>query len=315
VPTLLPADFLELARAFGPDLEAAREDAENHRRTSPQLMQKLVEAGFLRLKLPVDYGGVELGHAACFRVYEELALADPSVAWVVMIGNEGAAMAGYSPPVLAGEIFGDPATILAFSNFRREGRVATEPGGYRISGRWGYASGSPAATWFGGLLPFPASTPDGPPETHAVFLPDADCTVLDTWDAVGLRGSGSHDFAADEIFVPAVRALPWAQLNPQVRGAIYRGPFPSHLGGMGGINLALARIAVNELIGLATKVPNRGGPPLGNRETVQAIIGRCEALIRAASAFLYGTLEGIDACQQGGEPRGRAKLHPGSGRG
>src|SRR5918911_1420505 len=113
-PTITTTDWVEVARSFRPRLEAASRQAERERRFATSLIRAMAEAGLFRLKLPAKYGGAEVDHLTYYRVVEELSRTDASAGWLVAIGNEGAAPAGYLSEQAADELYGpDPNVIVA----------------------------------------------------------------------------------------------------------------------------------------------------------------------------------------------------------
>ena len=137
----------------------------------------------------------------------------------------------------------------------------------------------------------PRAMPDGTPVTRILFFPAADCEILDTWDSIGLRGTGSHDYAVADVFVPAARSLSFRE-PPAKPGPLYAMPTVALFGAvLAAMPLGIARHAIEILMELAeTKIASRSRRVLGEDATRQANLGRAEALLRLGRAFLYEAL-------------------------
>jgi alkylation response protein AidB-like acyl-CoA dehydrogenase len=300
-------DWVAVTRSFLPQIEAARDQTEREGRVPHELIQALAAAGLFRLKMPVEYGGVGLDHPTTMRLVEELSFVDAATGWVVMIGNEFASLAGYLPADAAREIYGmDPSQIVAGANMARHAEIIPVPGGYRVSGQWALASGCPEAAWLApaGLVireGKPEQGLDGSPLVLIYMVPRDECTIVETWDALGLRGTASHDFTINDIFVPECRTLPFPNARSTLPGALWRGRLVTQLGGTAAVALGIARAAIDALTELADKVPQRSPSSLRERATVHSAVARAEALLRSARAFFYETLDDCWASQSLGE--------------
>ena len=159
--------------------------------------------------LPRSLGGAELDPLTYVQVLEEIAKADPSTAW--SLGqNSGCSMsAPYLDPAVAREIFGPPRGILAWGpELPGAGRGVAVEGGIRVTGRWGFATGSRHATWLGAHVPVfepdgtPRLNPNGRPFVRTVLFPKTSAEIIDNWQVIGLRGTGSDSYRLDDLFVP-----------------------------------------------------------------------------------------------------------------
>ena len=265
-------------------------------------MQGLRDAGLFRMWLPAAIGGAALDPRSAMRVVEAVARADGSVGWCVHV----AAQASWALPALDEDVVAGIFTrddVLAGSI--GPGRAVAVDGGYRATGRFPFASGCTHATWLAGVCEIrdgdrPRALPDGRPERRSLFFRPADCEILDTWDTTGLRGTGSHDFAVADVFVPAALATGPLTGAPGRRwgGPLYRAHFPWPL--RGAQALGIARHALDALIELAaTKRPFGASQPLRDLPRVQATVARAEAALGAARAYLDATVaEMWDAVRQ-----------------
>ena len=208
-PADAPPDYLERAREIAPMLAAAADEIEERRELPGRIVEALIERGFFRMLLPRSLGGAELDPLTYVQVLEEIAKSDPSTAW--SLGqNSGCSMtAPYLDPGVAREIFGPPRGILAWvPELPGAGRGVAVDGGIRVTGRWGFATGSRHATWLGAHVPIfepdgtPRLNPNGRPFVRTVLFPKTSAEIIDNWQVIGLRGTGSDSYRVDDLFVP-----------------------------------------------------------------------------------------------------------------
>ena len=301
------ARWIEVARALAPRIWACRDQIEADRRLPRPLVRALAEAGLFRLMVPRALGGLEVDPITAFQVFEELARADGSAGWVVMIGNSGF-FTGFLSEAAGREIYDGDLDIIIGSLFAPTGRAVEVPGGYRVTGRWAFASGIEHSAWmiaactvFAGEQPRLSAS--GAPEIRNVFLRAGEYEVIDTWSVIGLRGTGSHDMAARDMFVPAERS--YALGAPPVQpGTVYALPLRGLMASiLASVPLGIARGAIDALVELAgAKTPAGSRSLLRERVMVQTQVAQAEALLRSARAFLLDTLaEAWDAVSAGRE--------------
>jgi alkylation response protein AidB-like acyl-CoA dehydrogenase len=272
-------DWVQVARSFASSIAAARERIDQQRRVPSDLIRAMADAGLFRLATPRVYGGEETSFVTLARTIEELSRADGSVGWTVLIGNNQGYHAGYLPEAAAAEIYGaDANVIVAGSGYARHAVAMPVRGGYRLTGRWGLASGCPEASWFAGAAPIvrdadaatPQSGTNGTVDRHLFFVPKEACTIVETWDAVGLRGTSSHDFEVCDVFVPEERHYPLRGPS-RLDGPLWRDIFigvGAHA--LAAVSLGIARAAIDELTGLAaSKTLKASSTPLRDRPTIQ----------------------------------------------
>jgi alkylation response protein AidB-like acyl-CoA dehydrogenase len=289
------ADLVEAAKAFAPQIEACREESERERSLPAPLVRAMAEAGLFRVWVPKALGGLETDLETNLRVIEEVSKADGAAGWNTMIAATGGMFAAYLPPAAGKEIYGDPFGVVAGA-LAPSGRAVPEDGGFRLSGRWKLASGCQHAAWMGGgSFIFDGATPrldaNGIPDLHLFFLPQRECEIIDTWYAGGLRGTGSHDFALADAFIPAERTFSLVSGKPYYDGPLYRASIISVFGlPVVAVSLGIARTAIDTFLELAAgKTPTLTATLLRDRSSVQAKVAEAEALLRSARAFLYET--------------------------
>ncbi|MFY9825754.1 MAG: acyl-CoA dehydrogenase family protein [Thermoanaerobaculia bacterium] len=274
------ADFPAAARALAPQIRERAAQIEAARALPQDLLQSLAAAGLFQMWVARAAGGHETDPLTNLRVIEELSRADAAVGWVVMIatGTSLYASARLAPEV-AREIYGRDPADFSCGFVPPCGRAVEVPGGYRVSGRWYFGSGCRHAAWL--MAPCwlgdePAGGESTPP-WRTFVVPARDCEILDTWNALGMRGTGSHDYTATDLFVPHERSF--SLLDPPLQP----GPLYAHTGlfllNMAGVPLGLARGALDSF---AERAHSRGEGK-GLAEMAQA-----QALVEAARAFIYG---------------------------
>jgi alkylation response protein AidB-like acyl-CoA dehydrogenase len=290
---------LEAARALAPVIMARARECEAARRLPSDLALKLAEAGLFRIVVPKIFGGSELHLIDIVRVIEEVSRADGSIGWCHMIGSTTAILAGLLPEPSAREIYGTDANVITGGAIAPTGRCVPENGGYRVSGRWQWGSGSQNCQWLtGGSLVFEDGKPrmimENVPEIRLTFFPAKDVEILDTWDSSGLRGTGSHDFQVKEVFVPEDRSIIMGVTQPVLKRPLYHFPVLGMFSvAVCSVSLGIARRAIDEFVAMAPKkTPTWERRSVAESPRVQAQVAEAEAMVRSARAFLF---EAIDA--------------------
>ena len=300
--------LLQAAHDLAPEIIAVRDEIERDRRLPASLVDKLRAAGLLRLWLPRAFGGPELHPVDYVSVIEALATADGAVGWCATNAGVFSLLAGSLPERSAQEIFADCGVVAGSVN--PTGKADAVAGGFRVSGRWGYASGIDHANWILANCIIhddgkPRRTASGAPDMRFVFLPREAVEILDTWHVSGLRGTGSHDFQVTDVLVPEQFAIPAFSAVPRLTGVLYRiQPTSLFCIALASVVLGIARAAMNALVTLAaTKTPMGSAGTLRDKPIAQLRVARAEALIRAARAHLLGAINNQwDAVAAGAAP-------------
>src|SRR4051795_13455948 len=288
-------DLVERARAVAPLIASEADEIERTRRLTPAVVSALIENGLYRGLLPKNFGGSEVAPEIFMQMLEEIAKADASTAWCLGQCSVCAMTAAYLDQDAAREIFAKPHDILAWGAINHEAHVV--PGGYRVTGRWDFASGSRQATWLGAHVRIvePDGTtrrrPDGAPEVRTILFPLQSATMYDVWDVVGLNGTGTDSYSVDNLFIPdkfaALRDDPKALRET---GPLYKLSTNMVFSmGFGATSLGVARATLDAVIDLARGKTPQGIKAMRDNNAVQGLIGRTEANWRAARAYLYGT--------------------------
>src|SRR6516225_1410300 len=304
-------DYLESAREIAPMLAAAGDEIEERRQLPERVVEALVERGFFRMLLPRSLGGAELDPLTYVQVLEEFGAADPSTAW--SLGqNSGCSMtAPYLDPAVARAVFGPPRGILAWGpELPGAGRGVAVEGGIRVTGRWGFATGSRHATWLGAHVPIfepdgtPRLNPNGRPFVRTVLFPKSSAEIIDNWQVIGLRGTGSDSYRLDDLFVPQkYTASRDNEAERREPGLLYR--FTSgmiYAASFSNVSLGIARGALEAFIELARdKIPRGARKTLRENNVIQSEVAQCEARLRSARAAIHATLRDMweDAEEKG----------------
>ena len=299
--TALDADaWLARVAEAGPVLESLAPEADRARRLTAGAMAALHEQALFRLLLPAVYGGAEMTLPVFLPVIEAVARHDGSAAWCVAQGNGCASLAGFLEPALAQEIWGrDPNGVLAWGPGKAEARAVE--GGYSVTARTGFASGSHHATWLAAHCNVfetdgsPRRDAQGVQENRTMLIPSATVELSNSWDSVGLRGTGSDGFACDDLFVPGERTVVRATMidDRPVVSSLHGMPLMSvYAIGFAAVALGLARGLFDAFVALAQDKRPRGARfTLKENPAVHEEVARADAKIRGARAFLVEAAE------------------------
>lgn len=307
MPSTSPLSFIDTVQALAPQIEAAANENEEARRLSPSLAEAIARAGLFRLWRPRSLGGVEIDAATFVRVVEAVSRIDGAAGWCVCIAGNTSLPCGRLPKEAAREIFGSDPDIVTAGTWPPLGKAVVVDGGYRVTGRWPFASGCHhSASIQGGCRIFDGDQPrlraDGTPVVRVVFFPVASCEILDTWYTAGMRGTGSHDFTVADIFVPTEHAVSF-QEPPVEPGPLYALPIIGlSAAAISGVTLGIARHAIDILSEVArVKVGLRTQQVISQHAVLQADLGRAEGLLRSGRALLYQTLDEVWEVAAAGE--------------
>jgi len=308
------------ARDLAATIAAAAPAIEESRRIPPALVQEIARAGLFRMLVPESVGGLEVEPLTMLDVLEEIACADGSAGWATMIGATTGVIGAYLPDQAAREIFTTHPDGVTGGVFHPRGRAVLCDGGYRVSGRWPLASGCQHCSWLlGGCVIFENSKPrlraDGTPELRMTIFPASEVQIIDTWNVSGLRGTGSHDIAVEDVFVPHERSVWFSSDVPRRGGALYAFPVFGLLAlGIAAVALGIARGAIQDFLAIAgSKVATGGRRPIAERSATQAQVARATALLGASRAYVHETVREVWAAASAGaavtlEQRARLRL-------
>ncbi len=287
-------DIVAAAMRMAPAVRAASTEAEQIRQTPPELAAEITRAGIYQMYLPRSMGGPETPPLTAFRVVEELSKADGSVGWCAMIATALSMNVGRLPADVGRELAGTPADYRGAGSARPGGRAWEVPGGYRVTGRWNFASGIQNANWLYCTCIMmdgdaPCRTSAGAPLLRAIWVPRESVTIVDTWSVMGMRGTGSQDFTVDDVLVPSRHSCLSDDL-PHESGPLYNHrAWYVHIWTPSAANaLGIARGAIDSLAEIAaTEASTMSTHLLRDRPLVQTRIAEAEAIVQAARAFVF----------------------------
>ena len=312
LPPAGSSPLIDAAIALRPLIRERAGEIERERRLPSDVVEAIREAGLFHLVVPAEYGGMEADPVTAARVVEEVAMADGSAGWCVMIANQNDALIGMLPPDEAKVILADRAVMCGTA--RPIGRAVATDGGYRVTGRWPFASGSSHASWFGGeCVVYDGDQPrldaDGNQVTRMCVIPRDSVTIHDTWDTTGLRGTASNDFSCEDVFVPEGRGAQMLVTPPQHPWAFYRAMclvFVNH----GSQALGVARAAIENAIEIGKVKSGYGSnDPMAMSPRLQGPVAEATALVESARHYLYAVTQQLwDALNDGATDEETAHL-------
>ena len=278
MPTVHPQ--VQKARDLMPLIAAASSDNDENRELTKPVVKALIDGGFFTMLKTKSVGGMELKPSIFAQVTEAIASADGSTGWVVCQSNGCSTTRAYLDPTIAQTIFGRPDGIVAWGPPGSPYEATPVEGGYRITGKWRFMSGSQNATWLGAHLRV-AGTKD----TKTFLYPKTSAEFHDIWHTLGLRGTASNEYSVDNLFIPHERAI--YRDGPRDRrtnSPLYR--FTSnqlYSIGFGGVALGIAKGTMDAFVALPREKTRRGAAkPMVENNVVQSHVAQSEARWRSA---------------------------------
>ncbi|MBJ19274.1 MAG: hypothetical protein CL933_07585 [Deltaproteobacteria bacterium] len=286
------------AQAIAPILIEDAEEGERACSVTPRAVRAMQRAGAFRMTMPIALGGLEADPVTQYDVIEAISVADGSAGWVAMIGSDAGYFAGRIPLDLAKELFPDPDS-LASGVSTPSGQAEAVEGGYRVKGRWAFASCCRHAAVFKPACVVtqkgqPVMDAEGRPELVTAVLPIDEVEIIDNWHTTGLCGTGSNDIEIHDVFVPARRVVGSAMSGSKPAEPV--GPLYTYwmmlMCNVAGVPMGIARRAIDEVCAIAnTKVAYGTKNLIREDPLLQMRLGRAETIWHAARAFLIETIE------------------------
>lgn len=303
--------LLDAVDAVLPVLAAHMDDSESLCTLPQPSVDALTVHGLLAMKCPAVLGGAEADPVTQMEVIERVAYTDPAAGWCVCIGNGAISLIGaFLSEAGAARVFAGPRPPRMAAAVM-PARAEAADGGYRVTGRWSWASGVRHAEWVGGVALVEARE-GAVPEPVMMVFPRETVTVHDNWDPVGLRGSGSCDFSVENVFVPrelAFSLAAWAQCRG---GPLYQLGLPGLLiNELAAFALGVGRRAQDSIVELAASRRRGYGPKaaLAEREVFQRAVAENDLRLRAARGLVFEVFERTWQTVQGGSPPSTADQH------
>ncbi len=308
-PYLSTSCPLEATRQLAPLIRDNANEIEKTRELPRPVFEAIADAGLFLLCVPEALGGGEIDFPTQVRIAEVLGRADASTAWAVDQGMTFASFSAYMEPGAAREIWINTPRSVVSNTPEASGQAIVVPGGYRVSGRHGFSTGSRHANWVASQAKViengEVRLRDGKPELRFFFVPRAEAEVLDTWHTRGMRGTGTNHFELKEVFVPEARTVYTTKPRRITEGKRFH--IPQTLvfaAGDGIVALAVARNCIEDFCELAgSKAPNRMVGLLRDQPIAQYNVGECEAQLNSAHAYLMDSVDKIwDDVLRTGDP-------------
>ncbi|HVM53041.1 MAG TPA: acyl-CoA dehydrogenase family protein [Acidimicrobiales bacterium] len=283
--------YLDSVADLAPLVAASADRADRDGRLADEVVDALHRAGLFRMLLAEDDGGGGLRLGDTFPVVEAMAYVDGAAGWNLAVGaNALGVLASIPDPTARARLLGDRAVLVAgsFNPACLHARVVE--GGVVVDGRMTFASGSPHATLLGAL----AAIDDGPP--LIALLPTDAAEPVDSWNACGMRATGSHDWIVREVFVPDTHWFRATTIGSPEGDVMARLPLFALLGpSLAFVALGVARHACDLLIAVATSTaPFATQQLLGDRADVQIALAHASGLIDAGRALLTATWHDLE---------------------
>ena len=287
-------DLLDAARALAPLVEADADAADQQCTLTRRTVDAFVEHGLHAIALPRELGGAEADFDTQIAVYEEISRADGSAGWCLMAGAVSSAFAAaYMGDAAVREMFEGRTGVIHAGQLAPRGMAEREAGGYRVNGQWSFGSGCAHSAYIlGSCMEMADGQPliheaSGLPEMLVVCLPREKVELLDNWNVMGLRGTGSFDYAIADRHVPAEYTFPLLRAEPRRGGPLYRtGIFVLTAAGHTGFALGVGRRALDEIRSIAAGKQRLGNALLNSQPTFQRDFARAEAQLRSARFFV-----------------------------
>lgn len=300
----------DAVRDLLPGIRERAGQADEQRRVPAESIAELIGAGVFRMLQPKRYGGLETEPLRFYEVVRDVAGACGSTGWVAGVVGVHPWQLGLFPEAAQDELWGADPDALVSSAYAPVGRLLPVEGGFRLSGRWSFSSGCDHAGWvlLGAML---LGADSKPVDFMTVLVPRSQYRIVDVWDTVGLRGTGSNDIVVEDLFVPAHRVLrnyehaqlrgPGQRVNP---GPLYRMPFGAVF------TSAIAAAVVGTVAGCFEEYVaamrdrvrlSLGGGRFTEDQFAQVAVGRAASEIDAATLQLDRNIGELYAAARDGE--------------
>jgi indole-3-acetate monooxygenase len=292
-PPMSADDIYANARSLARYLKEKSADIDAARRLPAEVAERLREAGMFRLMMPKAWGGPELSPTQQVEVIEELAIANVSAAWCVMIGSDSGFFAGFLEDAAGREIYPRLDMVTAGS-VTPNGRAERVEGGYRVSGQWPFGSGVSHADVVGLTCRLyengvPLKRPDGASVICALLTPASGVEIVDNWHTTGMRGTGSSDYRAKDLFVPERFQVNF-RTPPYHDGILWR-RFTNFLPKVSGVPLGAARAAIAHVTEVVqTKVEMPSGRAYKNLARIQTVIADAEMMLGSSRSYVFSAM-------------------------
>jgi 3-hydroxy-9,10-secoandrosta-1,3,5(10)-triene-9,17-dione monooxygenase len=303
-----PTEIIARARAMIPALAQRSLEGRRQRRIPDETIADMQRAGFFRVLQPKRWGGYEMDLNTFYEVQLALAEGDMSTAWIYGVSGVHPWFMALLDDRAAQEVWHSDTAALICSSLMPAGRATPAEGGYRLSGRWRYASCCEHCDWalLGALV---ATGKGGPPEGRIFLLPRKDYGTIDTWQVSGLQATGSWDVTVEDVFVPAHRSQsmldnfllkgPGQALNTS---SLYRLPFGQiFVRGISTAALGALQGMLNAFLDYGKTRVTRAGGRSAENPFVQLLCAETAAAIDEMTNTLHRNFRNLHAYARRGE--------------
>jgi indole-3-acetate monooxygenase len=302
--------LLDSIRDLAPSISARSAEIDAGRRLPLDLVAQLTSAGCFRMFVPKSHGGLDLDFPTSMEIIETIAAADGSAGWVVMIGCETPMLLALLSRKHFDQLYASGPDVIIAGGFAPRGTAELTGAGYHVSGRWAFASGCQHSDWlFGNCVVTEKGRPragaiPGVPETRAMMFAPAKAQILDTWSVNGLRGTGSHDIAVENLAVPSDDTFDIFLGRQSIAGPALAEPLLYAALHIGAVAIGIAERALSEIVALANTNKRRlyASTSLGDSPLFQYRVGHADASLRAARNLLRGQVEAVWKSAVAGNP-------------
>lgn len=290
-------DVLNRVRELHPLIGEQAGVGERDCSVTAEVMAALTEAGCFRMAVTADRKGVELPLPESLAVTEAIARADASTGWVVAVTSTAHLIFAYLPASALDRVYADGPDVKGAGAIAPKGTAVREDGGWRVSGRWPFVSGCRHASWIYVQCVVQEDNTrllSGPPATRTAVFPVSKVTIEDTWDAVGLRGTGSHDIVVTDAWCPEEFTCAIFDDSPTVDHPLYAIPLLDQLGMfLTAAALGNARGAIDESAALAASGKRPAFHPrrLSKSSSFRERLGEAFLSLEAARSLVFAQAE------------------------
>lgn len=291
-PSYVRAGDVDAARRIALAAADHVDEIERQQRLPDELVRAANDAGFFRLYMERAVGGPETDPFTAYRVIEELARVDGSLAWIAMLSSTTSYLTAWLPHEVVREMRAVDGDLRLAGSSRPLGTAHAEGDGFRIRGRWDFGSGIEHATWVMAMCKVLDGEHAG--TMRAMFVRPTDVEVHRVWDVLGMRGSGSHDFTISEVFVPFAHSASFGVEMPDDAPVLYTPRLMRVVAQAptAAINVGVALGMLDAFGALAKQAATTSSPTvLRERRGVQAAYAQASGIVEAARAFLLDALD------------------------
>jgi len=301
------SSLLDRARALTPLIEAEAERSEVLGTMAPAIIDAVADSGLFGILVPAELGGLEADLVTSLAVFEELAYADGSTGWSTMANATTSCFAAiYTGDEAVATMFGAGPSVHA-GMLGPMGEATPVDGGFLVSGRYQFGSGSGHADWIGaGVMETvdgePAVSPLGLPAMRVAFLPRERAEFLGNWDVMGLAGTGSYDYVVDQVEVPEPFTFLLLEATARRGGPVFNvGLFALTAVGHAGFALGVGKRALEEVLAIAKAKQRLGAGPIAEQQLFLHDFAMHDAALRSARSYTFDSFAEAQAVVLAGD--------------